>query len=141
MGEALMNIKMIVTDLDCTLLHEDKTISDRTISVLKQCREKGIKVVYATGRGYQNSKVLASSELFDGFVCVNGATAYVGDTLIYNRFIPIENVRDLLIAADNAGVQIVAEYNDIHYANFDVIEKWPWITHYEAADFNILDIE
>ena|GEM_PF-6747093 len=45
-----MNIKMIVTDLDSTLLRTDKTISERTKRVLELCRKSGIKVVYATGR-------------------------------------------------------------------------------------------
>jgi len=46
-----MNVKMVVTDLDGTLLRDDKTISERTLSALRRCREKGLKVVYATGRG------------------------------------------------------------------------------------------
>lgn len=44
-------VKMIVTDLDGTLLRDDKTISDYTLSVLEKCRIQGIKVVYATARG------------------------------------------------------------------------------------------
>jgi len=131
---------MIVTDLDGTLLREDKTISERTISVLRQCRARDIKVTYATGRG-NSSIALAPSELFDGFVRMNGATAHIGDTLIYSRLIPMEKVRGLLAAADNAGIKAAVEHGGIHYANFDVTEKWAWIPHYEDADFNTLDFE
>ena len=46
-----MNIKMIVTDLDGTLLREDKTISEFTKSALHRCRDAGIKTIFATGRG------------------------------------------------------------------------------------------
>ena len=46
-----MKIKMLVFDLDDTLLRNDKTISEHTISVLKNCNDRGIKVIYATGRG------------------------------------------------------------------------------------------
>jgi len=134
-----MNIKMIVTDLDETLLRGDKTISERSLSALKQCRDKGIKIVYATGRG-NSSKVLAPSELFDGFVRMNGATAHVGDALIFKKAIPIEHLRDLLIAADDMGIEIAVESNGVHYANFDAIEKWWWITDYEHTDFNHLDL-
>jgi hydroxymethylpyrimidine pyrophosphatase-like HAD family hydrolase len=45
-----MNVKMIVTDLDGTLLKTDLSISERTRNALSLCRGKGIKVVYATGR-------------------------------------------------------------------------------------------
>ena len=139
-GLTKLNIKMIVTDLDGTLLREDKTISERSLSALGYCRTKGIKLAYATGRG-ESSKILAPSELFDGFVRVNGATAHVGDTLIYEKLISSESVRDLLIAADRAGVKIAAERNGVHHANFNVTKEWTWIQHYVDADFNTLDIE
>jgi len=48
---ARMNIKMIVLDLDGTLLHDDKTISEYSKIVIQKCREKGIKVIFATVRG------------------------------------------------------------------------------------------
>ena len=37
-----MKIKMIVTDLDDTLLHSDKSISDETVRVFGKCRKQGI---------------------------------------------------------------------------------------------------
>ncbi|MCL2513515.1 MAG: Cof-type HAD-IIB family hydrolase, partial [Oscillospiraceae bacterium] len=130
-----MKIKMIVTDLDGTLLRSDKTISERTISALKKCRGKGIKTAYATGRG-ASSKIFAPDELFDGYVRMNGAAAYDGETLIYSRFMPIEKLRGLLTAADSAGYKIAVEYGDAHHTNFNITEKWPEILHYEKADFN-----
>jgi len=70
---------MIVTDLDGTLLRTDKTISSRTQEVLQKCREAGIKVVYATGRGGSADRV-AHAELFDGRITMNGAVAKMGVT-------------------------------------------------------------
>jgi HAD superfamily hydrolase (TIGR01484 family) len=49
-GGLEMNIKMIATDLDGTLLRTDKTISNYTIDILKKLREIGIKIVFATAR-------------------------------------------------------------------------------------------
>ena len=43
-------MKAIITDLDRTLLMTDKSVSEKTISVLKEAREKGIKVMFATAR-------------------------------------------------------------------------------------------
>lgn len=45
-----MAIKMIVTDLDGTLLNTKNTISDRNKAVFRQAKEKGIIPVVATGR-------------------------------------------------------------------------------------------
>lgn len=63
-------IKMIVTDLDGTLLRGDKTVSDRNRLALSRCRELGIKVIFATGRSYQTKVV--SKDWFDGCVYCNG---------------------------------------------------------------------
>ena len=45
-----MDIKMIVTDLDGTLLKDDKSISTYTENVIKQLRNRGILFVVATAR-------------------------------------------------------------------------------------------
>ena len=141
-----MKIKMIVTDLDGTLLRGDNwataTVSDYTMSILKKCHAKGIKITYATGRD-DGATIPALSELVDGYAHNNGAKAYIGDTLIYKRAIPLDNVRNVLIAADNAGVKITAERNGIFYGNFNNPEEWQWQWPklYENIDFKTLDIE
>jgi len=70
-----MNIQMIAIDLDDTLLCNDKTVSDRTKTTLVKCRDKGIKVIYATARG-KSAPILVPIDLFDGFVQMNGAVAF-----------------------------------------------------------------
>ncbi|AJS61548.1 Cof-type HAD-IIB family hydrolase [Paenibacillus sp. IHBB 10380] len=45
-----MNYKMIVLDLDDTLLRDDLTISSRTKQALMDAQEAGVKVVLASGR-------------------------------------------------------------------------------------------
>ena len=134
-----MNIKMIATDLDDTLLRDDKTISDITKAALVKCRDRGIKVVYATARG-QSAPALVPIDLIDGFTQMNGAVAFAGESLIYSKHISIASSRDFLLAADNAGIQIAVETGGRHYANFDVGEVWGWVTNYTVSDFAALDI-
>ncbi|MBD5131292.1 MAG: HAD family hydrolase [Clostridiales bacterium] len=45
-----MKARMILTDLDHTLLHSDGSISARTKHVLNECQNRGILVVIATAR-------------------------------------------------------------------------------------------
>ena len=45
-----MTYKMIVLDLDDTLLRYDHTISPRTKEALMTAQEQGVKVVLASGR-------------------------------------------------------------------------------------------
>ena len=40
-------MKAIITDLDRTLLHTDKSVSEHTIAVLKKCHDQGILIMAA----------------------------------------------------------------------------------------------
>ena len=134
------SISMIVVDIDGTLLRDDQTVSEFTISTLRKCKEKGIKLVYATARGISAQK-LVPIELFDGFARMGGAIAYAGDKLVYSKCISTLEARDLLNTADKAGIKIAAELNSKHYSNFKIDKVWDWLTYYEICDFNNLDID
>ena len=49
-------IRMILTDLDGTLLRSDRTISEYTLEVLEKCRRKGILIAISTARGEFNTQ-------------------------------------------------------------------------------------
>jgi len=42
--------RLIATDLDGTLLRDDKSVSDRTIAALAAAEQAGIEVFFVTGR-------------------------------------------------------------------------------------------
>ena len=136
----MKDIKMIVLDLDDTLLRCDKTISDYTISIIRRCCEAGIKTVIATGRGHP--EVVAPIKLFDGIIANNGANVYDGDIEIC-RCIPYIEARPLLLACHRHGVHVSSQFGGIHYTNFDVSRIWPHIKDFEIVDFatHILDSE
>jgi len=134
-----MKIKMLVFDLDDTLLRSDKTISEYTVSVIKKCRSRGIKVIYATGRGCTLN--IVPQDIFDGSVRNGGAAAFADGIQIYEKSISIEKVRGFLTACDKAGIRIAAQDEYRHYSNFNVDEVWSWIDYYTIADFNTLDIK
>ena len=47
-----MNIELIATDIDGTLIRKDRSISKLTKDTLKDYESKGGKVVLATGRAF-----------------------------------------------------------------------------------------
>ena len=51
----MKNCRLLLFDLDGTLLRSDKTISERTYRALWQCREKGMLIGVSTSRGRQNA--------------------------------------------------------------------------------------
>ena len=85
-----MNIEMIVTDLDQTLLHTDKTISDYSVDILTKCREAGIKIAYATARSTQASSRFFERFMPDIFVGYGGALVLSGGEPIHRFDIPAD---------------------------------------------------
>jgi hydroxymethylpyrimidine pyrophosphatase-like HAD family hydrolase len=130
------SMDMIVTDLDGTLLRTDKTISAGTQSVLRRCREKGIKIVYATGRGGSETRLIPA-ELFNGRIIMNGAMAYVNDKVVYSRLIPYQIARPLLIACNRYGMKTASECGGRHYSNFVVSDMWENITYFDVVDLSL----
>ncbi len=53
-----MNYKMIVLDLDGTLLDDEKQISEKTIKALGELHTRDVEIVIATGRNYYMAKTL-----------------------------------------------------------------------------------
>ena len=70
-----MTIRLIVTDLDGTLLGADKRISRRNIRALTACRGRGIRIALASGRSARaTGSVAAQAGLSDSLIISsNGA--------------------------------------------------------------------
>ena len=68
-------IYQVAVDMDGTLLHNDKSISDYTINVLRKIVEKGILLVPASGRPLNGMKaaVLNNVKGIKYAICSNGA--------------------------------------------------------------------
>jgi Cof subfamily protein (haloacid dehalogenase superfamily) len=54
-----LKYKMLVTDMDCTLLNKEKKVSDRNREAVRKAIEKGVHMVLATGRIYTSARVYA----------------------------------------------------------------------------------
>lgn len=69
-----MDIKLIATDMDDTLLNEREEVSDRTAAAIRGAMAAGVNVVLATGRMFQSAKVFADALALDlPLITYNGA--------------------------------------------------------------------
>lgn len=70
-------IRLIATDLDGTLLRDDRTISTRTRTVLARAATAGVAIVLVTGRPPRFVRELAQELNLPGIaICCNGAIMY-----------------------------------------------------------------
>lgn len=72
-----MEYKIIATDLDKTLLGEDRQISPENWEAIRRLTEMGVYVVPASGRSYEEMpKELVESDLIRFFITSDGTTVY-----------------------------------------------------------------
>lgn len=92
--------KLLAVDMDGTLLKKDKTISNASLTAIKKAKEKGVKVILATGRPVKGiQKYLQELNLIedgDYTVAFNGAV--------------VQETKSKKIVAQN-----LLSINDIHY--------------------------
>jgi Cof subfamily protein (haloacid dehalogenase superfamily) len=120
-------IRMLVLDLDETLLRTDKTISSHTQEVLKKAQKAGIKIVFATARPYRAIKHLMDQVSCDTAVYHNGASALLDGVRVENSYsIPVADAVFILqtLKARYPGKKLAVEINDKIHSNFDVVNIW-----------------
>ena len=127
--------KMIVTDLDGTLLKDDKTISEYTKNIINLLRGNGIKFVIATARPIRRVKKLLPFLEYDAAIYHNGANICENEKIISK--VGIENPVKLInaILTDRPNTKIAVEVNDFLYANFNAEEIWKGIKFVKTLDF------
>ncbi|MBQ9106613.1 MAG: HAD family hydrolase [Clostridia bacterium] len=114
-------MKLIVTDLDNTLLKSDKSLSAYTVSVLKRCREKGIMIAFATARAENAMTRFIEAVNPDIIISNGGATINVRGEVIYRNPMSKEDVETIIAMCrrftDNKGL-ITVECDEGYYCNF-----------------------
>lgn len=121
-----MSIKLIVSDLDSTLLKRDKTISDYTADVFRRVRQRGIIVALATARPRRTAANL--SEVFgaDAMIVHNGAVVYDHGELAARFGIVPDTVRNVMEGVRRLcpRARLSVEIEDRLYVCFDEDIGW-----------------
>ncbi|RII11898.1 Sugar phosphatase YidA [Streptomyces sp. YIM 130001] len=84
-------IRLIATDLDGTLLRDDKSLSERTVAALAAAETAGIEVFFVTGRPARWMNVVSDHVHGHGLaICGNGAAVVdLQDGHVNHRFVKI----------------------------------------------------
>lgn len=112
-------IKLILTDLDNTLLRSDKSISVYTLQVLKECQNQGILIGFASARGESASARFINAAKPDVFISNGGATVTVNGQTIYEALLGAETADAILsMCKEYTHSDITVEAIDGYYCNF-----------------------
>lgn len=95
-------IKLIVTDMDGTLLDENGFLPDGFVDILDRLRDKNIKFVVASGRPYYTlQKNFGPMSRYLSFICENGALVINNNKTIYKSVIEPNLVKEIIETSNN----------------------------------------
>lgn len=115
--------KVLLFDLDGTLLRSDKTISPRTLLALRTAREKGCLIGVSTSRGEQICKPFLNTLEPDLLIASGGASVKCGQTYIKRDEFSSREVRKMIAASRTVcgeDVEITVDTLDTHYWNYKI---------------------
>ncbi|NLJ58847.1 MAG: Cof-type HAD-IIB family hydrolase [Tissierellia bacterium] len=128
-----MDYKMVVLDLDGTLLDDEKLISDKNAYILKELHSKGIQIVIATGRNYHMAKNLTEKikSLQPTILSNNGAvTRYShNDKLIESNYLDYSTFKEIYEMGRQHNLNPIIHV-DGYYEGYDLIYE---CENYEEA--------
>ncbi len=118
-----MRAKLLLFDLDGTLLRSDKTVSRRTLEAVSRCRERGLIVAVATSRSEQNAASYLADVRPDALIASGGALVRLrGETILRAEFSPEETLAMVAAAREicGAAVELTADTAEGHFWNWKV---------------------
>ena len=129
-------IRIVVTDLDGTLLRNDKSISPRTRRAIALLRKKGALFVAATARPIRGVRGFLPALSCDGALYHNGAVVMWEGRRLEGFGIehPLEVLR--AVRAEDPARWVALEADDVLYSNFDPEEIWPGVESVRTEDFH-----
>ena len=130
-----MKIKLVVTDLDNTLLCRDKSISEYTIVVFNKLRERGILLAFATSRSVRASARFRAIITPDVDITSGGALATMNGKTLFRAAIDIKTanaiIRDLKESKDI--FQITADSEEYYFNSKPIDSTWVgWIDYKDS---------
>ena len=137
-------VKLLLFDLDGTLLKTDKTISERTLSALRDCKNKGYLIGISTSRSEQNCLAFLGELSPDILITSGGALIKKDEQYIFSAVFSSLRTKEIIsLAREVCGndVEITVDTIDSHYWNYkidpqEVDKNWGESIWSDYSDFS-----
>ena len=112
-----MSYKVLVLDIDGTLMNSEKKITEKTKVALRAAQEAGVTIVLASGRPTPGIVPIAKEiglDEYGGYILsFNGAivTNFKTGEIVFETVLPHDKIQELYDASQTYGVSIVS-YKD-----------------------------
>ncbi len=131
-----MQYKLLVVDLDDTLLNEDLSVSKRNMDAIQKIREKGVMVTVATGRATPSALYYSDLLGLDlPVISYQGArvTDKKSGKALYDNELHLDEIKPLIKVAEETGTHFNIFIDDVIY-----VEKMTeWAKRYKKLSNNV----
>ncbi|MDR1640057.1 MAG: Cof-type HAD-IIB family hydrolase [Clostridiales bacterium] len=132
----MTGIKLIITDLDNTIVRRDNSISDYTCSVLRDAKRKGISIAFATSRSESASARFIRAIEPDMGIYNGGALVKRGSQVLSQVFIPeVEAKRIIGLCLEEKIISMTT--TDGYFSSEPIIDNFS--TYIDYADGHHID--
>lgn len=105
-------IKLIISDMDGTIIGKDEKLPHDLPALVKALHEKGILFTVATGRAEPfMAPLVEAMGVTCPYVCSNGATIMDGTTAVARKQFPVSTARAIIEFAETVGFSVVFTCN------------------------------
>lgn len=122
----MRNPKILLFDLDGTLLRNDKTLSEYTLEILSKCKKCGYLIGISTSRSEQNCLSFLREMKPDILISSGGALVRVNDKIICSSSFSVMETKDFIESARKicgTDCEITVDTFDAHYWNYKTNPK------------------
>jgi Cof subfamily protein (haloacid dehalogenase superfamily) len=124
-SNSLKEIKLIVTDIDGTLLNDNGELGIESKKLLKELMKENVIISLATGRLHSATADIAKELSLNGFVIsLDGALIknYVNDKTLFESFLKISQVKKAIAISENLLINFVLCHTSaIYYTEYNSV--------------------
>ena len=135
----MKNYKLIVTDMDGTVLGEDHRMTDGNKKALKEAEKNGVKVVFATGRFHDSAKEhIDFLENIMPIISSNGSIIKhpITNEVLYSNFIDKEVSIEILEILEKHNVKYQAYTDEIILQKYETEDEMRMMKEFIEKTFS-----
>lgn len=120
-GKGRIMKRLLLFDLDGTLLTSEKVISEKTFAALMKAREMGYLIGISTSRSVKNSLSFTDRLVPDIIIASGGALVKAGNDTVFEQELSVEETRRIIdISREILGedCEITVDTAEDHFANY-----------------------
>ena len=122
-----MNIRLVIYDLDGTLLNDQKKISKENLDFINDATRAGYEIVIATGRRYFSAKELTTDIPNEMTILANNGNIIrnsLSDKILYNTFMDKKAIQEVLTMGKSFDLHPIVHVDHYEMGIDMLVEKY-----------------